>query len=64
MKKKWKIWTHVWNELKRSEGGRGMQLIADLKAKGIPARRCHSPYVGHIGIEVPSRYAKGALRYC
>ena len=54
------IWEQIWNELKRSEGGCGLGIVSHLKEKGIKARSCHSPYVGHLGVEVASTQAKRA----
>lgn len=36
-----------------AEGGQSMKdVLASLKYAGIPARRAHSPYVGHNAVEV------------
>lgn len=48
--------------LKQTEGGRGLSVLKDLEDAGIPARRCASPYVGHVGVEVPKRYCARADR--
>jgi len=45
--------TQFFHLLKASEGGRSQRdVLASLKALGIPARRAHSPYIGHYGIEI------------
>ena len=42
------------------EGGLGLFAIRILADAGIPARRCESVYQGHVGIEVPAKFAKRA----
>ena len=57
-------WVQVWNELKVAEGGAGgAYCVERMKDLGIPARTCHSVFVGHIGIEVPAKFEKRATRY-
>ena len=50
----------IWHEPKKAEGGMGMELAACLKDRGIKARNTHSPYYGHIAIEVELTQAKVA----
>ena len=56
-------WVPVWSELKRAEGGAGGDIVRYMKGDGLRARTCHSPYVGHIGVEVPAEQVKKAQRW-
>lgn len=53
--------TIIFNCLKATEGGVSQRInMEKLKANGIPCRKCHSPYVGHYGIEVSKRHERKA----
>lgn len=56
-------WVCVWHELKSAEGGAGTYIITCMKNDGLHARTCHSHFVGHIGVEVPSNEVKKAERW-
>ncbi len=60
------VYTGIASVLKSGEGGPGGKATIDLlKCNGIKARTCHSPYVGHIGIEIAGankRVEKKALK--
>ena len=46
-------WEGIASVMKATEGGPGGKLVVeDLREAGIKARTCHSPYVGHVGIEI------------
>ena len=45
-----------------NEGGPGHSVLFSLEDAKIPARSCTSPYVGHVGVEVPTRFANRAER--
>lgn len=47
---------------KAAEGGLGRYALTMLHEAGIPARQCHSPYMGHIGIEVPAKFERKAAK--
>ncbi len=54
--------TVTFSILKSQEGGWGWYGMELLKAAGIPAKKGHTPYIGHIGIEVEKRYQKRASK--
>ena len=41
-------------------GGLGLFAIRLLKEAGIPARQCATPYMEHVGIEVPAKFERRA----
>ncbi len=49
-----------WSELKATEGGRGHNLTAMLKADGLKASRDYSPYIGNVGVYVEINNRKEA----
>lgn len=52
----------IFSVFKAAEGGPGYGALDFLKDAGIPARRCSSIYVGHLGIMVPKKYQKKAAK--
>jgi len=54
--------TSSFSVLKQAEGGPGLSVMFKLEAAGIPCRRTESPYVGHVAVEVPDRFARRADR--
>lgn len=48
--------------LKATEGGPGYGIMKRLADAGIPARRGHTPYIGHVGVEVPAKFERRACR--
>ena len=60
-RKRWKG-SFRWSELKRSEGGAGLDCLYWFKNKGLKAVRDYSPYVGHVGIRVCINNRKEAIK--